>query len=138
MDDRDDDIELHLSATVRYLLLALGWLFLALGALGAFLPVLPTVPFLLVTAWAWARSSKRLHRWLYRNPTYGPYLVAWDKYGAIPRRAKHAAVALMAGGWLVFAVFFASNWWVPALIAVVQLGVAAFILTRPDAAPDIR
>ncbi|MEN3950703.1 YbaN family protein [Iodidimonas sp. SYSU 1G8] len=138
MDKQDDPAEVTLSPTARYLLLAVGWFFLALGAIGAFLPVLPTVPFLLITAWAWSKSSKRLHRWLYSNPTYGPYLIAWHKYGVIPRRAKIMAIGMMAAGWLSFTVFFATNWWVPALIAAVELAVGWFIITRPNAPPAIR
>jgi len=135
MDKQDDPAEVTLSPTARYLLLAVGWLFLALGAIGAFLPVLPTVPFLLITAWAWSKSSKRLHRWLYSNPTYGPYLVDWNRYGVIPRRAKIMAIGMMAAGWLSYTVFFATNWWLPALIAAIELAVGWFIATRPSAPP---
>ena len=135
MDPQDDPTEITLSPTARYLLLAIGWFFLALGAIGAFLPVLPTVPFLLVTAWAWAKSSKRLHTWLYGNPTYGPYLVAWDKHGVIPKRAKIMAVGMMAAGWLVMTIFVARSIWIPLIVGVVELAVSIFILTRPSKAP---
>ena len=135
MDEHDNPTEITLSPATRYLLLAIGWFFLALGAIGAFLPVLPTVPFLLVTAWAWAKSSKRLHAWLYGNPTYGPYLVAWDKHGVIPKRAKIMAVSMMAAGWLVMTIFVARSIWMPLIVGVVELAVSIFILTRPSKAP---
>lgn len=135
MDPQDDPTEITLSPTARYLLLAIGWFFLALGAIGAFLPVLPTVPFLLITAWAWSKSSRRLHAWLYGNPTYGPYLVAWDKYGVIPKRAKIMAVGMMAAGWLVMTIFLARSIWMPLIVGVVEVAVSIFILTRPSKAP---
>ncbi len=136
MDPKDDPAEITLSPTARYLLLAVGWLFLALGAIGAFLPVVPTVPFLIVTAWAWSKSSTRLHAWLYQNPTYGPYLVAWSKYGVIPRRAKVLAVGMMAVGWVAMTVFVARSFWLPLIVGVVEVAVSVFILTRPSAPPD--
>lgn len=136
MDPQDDPTDIHVSPTVRYVLLGIGWLFLAIGAIGVFLPVLPTVPFLLVTAWAWSKSSKRLHKWLYGNKTYGPYLVAWDKYGVIPPRAKALAIGTMAVGWLFLTLYIARSFWLPLLVGIVELAIIAFILTRPSAPPD--
>ncbi len=135
MDQQDDPTDIHVSSTVRYVLLGVGWLFLAIGAIGVFLPVLPTVPFLLVTAWAWSKSSKRLHKWLYGNKTYGPYLVAWDKYGVIPPRAKALAIGTMAVGWLFLTLYVAKSFWLPLIVGLVELAIIAFILTRPSRAP---
>ncbi len=135
MDQQDDPTDIHVSSTVRYVLLGVGWLFLAIGAIGVFLPVLPTVPFLLVTAWAWSKSSKRLHKWLYGNKTYGPYLVAWDKYGVIPPRAKALAIGTMAVGWLFLTRYVAKSFWLPLIVGLVELAIIAFILTRPSRAP---
>lgn len=136
MDQQDDPTDITVSPTARYLLLGIGWFFLALGAVGVFLPVLPTVPFLLITAWAWSKSSVRLHKWLYGNKTYGPYLVAWNKYGVIPPRAKALAIGTMAVGWLFLTVYIARSVWVPLVVGLVEVAVAAFILTRPGAPPD--
>jgi hypothetical protein len=132
----DDPGRITVSPTARYLLLGIGWFFLGLGAIGAFLPVLPTVPFLLITAWAWSKSSRRLHAWLYGNPTYGPYLVAWDRHGVIPRQAKIAAIGAMAIGWVVMVVVAQPAIWIPVVVAIIEIAVGIFILTRPSEAPS--
>ena len=84
-----------LPAVVRWALLALALLSLGLAILGVFLPVLPTVPFVLLAAWAAARSSPKLDAWLVRHPRLGPILVDWRQGGRVPRRAKWMATALM-------------------------------------------
>ncbi len=135
MDPQDDPAAVHVSPTVRYVLLGVGWFFLALGAIGVFLPVLPTVPFLLITAWAWSKSSVRLHAWLYRNKTYGPYLVAWDRHGVIPLNAKIIAIGAMATGWVFMTLFVAKSFWTPLIVGVTEIAVSVFILTRPSEPP---
>ena len=136
MEQHDDPIDVRLSPAARYVLLAIGWLFLALGAVGVFLPILPTVPFLLVTAWAWSKSSHRLHKWLYRNKTYGPYLIAWNRYGVIPPRAKALAIVAMGAGWLFLTLVVAKTFWLPLIVGGVELAVSVFILSRPSHAPE--
>jgi len=116
---------------MRFLWLVTGFLFLGLGVLGAFLPILPTTVFLLVAAACFARSSPRLHGWLTGHPVFGPPIRNWQAYGAISRPAKRLAVGTMA---VVFALSVAFG--LPGVALAAQgllMGVgAAFILTRPD------
>ena len=114
--------------------LVVGGLAVALAAAGVVLPLLPTTPFLLVAAFAFARSSPRLHAWLMTHRLFGPLIDNWRRYGAISRRAKIAAIAGMAG---VFGLSIAmgANRIVLAVQALVILGSAAFILSRPDGPP---
>ena len=104
----------------------------ALAIAGVVLPLLPTTPFLLVAAWAFGKSSPRLHGWLLGHPRFGPLIHDWRRHGAIPRRAKYAALLLMAaalaGGWLA-----ALPLWLLGVQAAVLLAVAAFLFSRPDA-----
>ncbi len=78
---------------MRILLLVLGCLFLMLGGIGVFLPLLPTTPFVLLAAFCFARSSPRFYHWLLTNPVFGPSLRSWQKSRSIPRKIKYMAVS---------------------------------------------
>lgn len=86
---------IHGHPGVRGILLAAGVLSTALGVLGIFLPLLPTVPFLLLAAACFARSSERLHRWLVEHRHLGPMFRGYLEGSGIPRRAKVTAIALV-------------------------------------------
>jgi len=120
---------------MRIFYLCLGWLMVAVGVVGAFLPVLPTTPFLLIAVWAFARSSPRLEAWLLNHPVFGKPLRDWRATGAISRRAKIMACSLMAVSYLVMLVWTAPSLLRAGLIAAVMLGSAAFIVTRPEPRP---
>lgn len=117
---------------MQILLQAIGWLFLGLGLIGVFLPVVPTVPFLLVAVWAFARSSPRLGARIMRHPTFGPPLRAWRKNGTIGRKAKIWAVAAMACG-VGWTLWLQLDPRVVAAQALVCCAVAAWLVTRPEA-----
>lgn len=116
---------------MRILWLIGGLISAALGLIGAALPLLPTVPFLLLAAFCFARSSERLHRWLIEHPTFGPMLDDWYQRGAIRRRTKWVATASLVAAFLLA---FAMG--VKPIILVVQVltlsAVALFIWTRPE------
>jgi hypothetical protein len=79
----------------RLLWRALALVLVALGVIGAFLPVLPTVPFLLAAAWAAGHGWPALEQRLLAHPRYGEYILRWRQSGAVPRRAKWAATVMM-------------------------------------------
>lgn len=81
---------------LRWVLQGLAVLSLLLGVIGIFLPVLPTVPFILLSAWAAARSSPRLLSWLENHPSFGSMLRDWRQGGIVRRRAKWAATLVMS------------------------------------------
>jgi hypothetical protein len=116
---------------VRLVWLTVGVLALAAGIVGLFLPIVPTVPFVLLAAFGFARSSDRLHRWLLEHPVFGPPIADWQERGAVSRRAKWIASLSMAGsGALAVALGLPS--FVIALQAAVMAAAAGFVWTRPD------
>ena len=79
----------------RHLYLAGGVISVALGAIGAFLPILPTVPFLLLATFCFARSNPAWEQRLLDHPRYGPPLRQWRERRAISRKAKTGALIAM-------------------------------------------
>lgn len=117
---------------MRILYLLAGLLLVALGILGAFLPVLPTTIFLILAAGAFARSSPRLEAWLINHAHLGPPIRRWRERGAISRPAKAMAVGGMLLG---FGIFFIAGRPGPILSLLVTASLAAcamYVLTRPD------
>ncbi|CAB3874719.1 YbaN family protein [Achromobacter ruhlandii] len=117
---------------MRALWLILGCAMLALGVIGAFLPVMPTTIFLILAVGCFSRSSPRLERWLLDSPTYGPSLRAWREQGAVSRKGKLYASLGMAVGYGLF-------WWGahPSLLLASGVGLfflasAAYVLSRPS------
>ncbi len=123
----------HRCAPLRWLLLGIAVVFLVLGVVGIFIPVLPTVPFLIVAAWAAARSSPRLHHWLYAHPRFGRLLREWNEAGLVPRRAKWFATVMMAGSalWMVVALSDRRPLLVTAVVAVMG-AVLLWLWRRPE------
>ncbi len=83
------------AALKRLLWRALAALCVLLGLVGVVVPGLPTVPFLLLAAWAASRGWPALEQWLLNHPRHGPGIRRWREQGAIPRRAKWAATVMM-------------------------------------------
>lgn len=116
---------------IKALWIALGFISLALGLLGAFLPLLPTTPFLLMSVWAFTKSSPRLHRWLLEHPRFGPAIRQWQQHGAISRRGKLLAM-LAIGGTVIASLLLGIEGRLLAVQLVVLACASAFILSRPS------
>ncbi len=115
----------------RMFWIAAGWTAVALGVIGSVVPLLPTVPFMLLAAFCFARGSDRAHAWLMSHPRFGPAIEDWRASGAISRPAKRLAVAsILAGFGLSLALGVSGT--VLAAQAAVLIAVTVFILSRPD------
>jgi len=117
---------------MRPVFFVLGWCFVGLGAVGVIVPGLPTVPFMLVALWAFSRSSRRLHDWLYTHPVFGPPLQDWQAHGVISIKAKVLAIATMLAS-LVYMLFFTdmATWLKGTVGAVMAVG-GVYILRQPS------
>lgn len=116
---------------LQHLWVMLGCIALLLGAIGIVLPILPTTPFVLVAAFAFARGSPRLRHWLATHHIFGSIIADWEARGAIAVRYKLLACAMMAAAFTASLVAGFS-----ALILIIQAlclcGAASYILTRPS------
>lgn len=81
--------------TMKYIYVAIGSISLLLGVIGIFLPILPTTPFLLLSAALFFRGSPRLYTWLLEHKYLGPYIRSFREDRAIPLRAKIISVSLL-------------------------------------------
>ena len=128
MDDRTA------SAPARILWLVVASGSLAVGAVGVVLPLLPTTPFVLVAAYAAAKGSPRLHRWILRHRAFGPVVRDWQASGAVAPRTKRVAVATMALSAVVVALVAPLA--VAAAAGLVMAVVGAWLWRRPEPARE--
>ena len=108
----------------------IGIICLILGVIGAFLPVMPTTVFILIAAWAFAKSSDRLHQALLNHPKTGPAIRAWRSNQCIPKPAKIAAFISILISWVI--VWLTTDWVVSSVVGLILIMVIIFILTRPS------
>ena len=99
-------------AVVKIVLTILGLLSLVLGVVGIFLPLLPTTPLLLLSAWCFIRSSTKLYDWLLNHPYLGKYIRNFREHRAIPLRVKVLSVAMvwLTIGYCIFVVVSEHLW----------------------------
>jgi uncharacterized membrane protein YbaN (DUF454 family) len=133
--DGPDDLPLT-DGPIRWVLLACGFVFVGLAAIGTVLPVLPTTPLLIVAAACFARSSPRFYRWLLSTRAFGPMIREWRATRSIPLRAKVWAVTLIVitGGSSL--ALFVDPPWAKLVMGATLSAVIVWILRRPTARRD--
>ena len=95
---------------MKIVLTILGLIALGLGIAGAFVPVLPTTPFLLLAAAMFLRSNRNLYDWLMNHPRLGTYITNFLEHKAIPKRVKIVSISTLWLTLLYCAVFVAEHW----------------------------
>jgi len=109
-----------------------GWISLALGVLGIVLPLLPTTPFVLLSAFCFSKSSKRFHLWLLNHKLFGPLVKDWQRHGVIKLSAKILATVSMLL-MVSLSLYFVTLPWIYVLVILLMIsGVLVFIWTRPS------
>jgi hypothetical protein len=120
-----------LGPAARWFLVALGSLAVVLGIIGIVLPLVPTVPFLLLAAACYARSSEKCYAWLLNHRWFGEHIRNYRSGKGIPLRAKAAAIVLL---WLAIgasAVFVIDIAWVRILLLAIAAGVTVQMCCLP-------
>lgn len=114
----------------RQLYLAAGLTSVALGAVGTVLPLLPTVPFMILAAFCFARSSPALEARLMEHPRFGHHLVAWREKGVVSRKAKWSAATAFAISIAIGLATLSFPWMlVPVGVALISL---TWLWRRPE------
>ena len=115
---------------MRALYTALGLLSVALGAIGAVLPIMPTVPFLLLAVYFFARSNPAWEQKILDHPHWGPQVRDWRERRAISRKAKTLAILAMAAGAVFTWYTLGAPWYYVSLAILVVAG--GWIATRNE------
>jgi uncharacterized protein len=115
----------------RILLIIAGVLSLVLGVIGAFVPLLPTVPLVLLAAYCFGRSSERLHQWLLHHRYFGPIIDSFQAGKGIPKRVKYRTIAII---WLSmgFSCWMVAKLWLCVMLVCIGLAVSIYLLRLPD------
>jgi hypothetical protein len=113
----------------RYLLIILGTVFLGFGIIGIFLPILPTTPFLLLTAACYARSSNRFYNWLMNNRWFGSYIKNYREGRGIPLIFKIFTITLLWFTILTSIYFVINNFWIELILLIIAIAVTIHIVT---------
>ena len=113
---------------MRVLFIGLGSLFVAIGVLGVFLPLLPSTVFFLLAAACYARGSERAHNWLMTNRFFGRYLRNYSEHRGATLHTKIVTIAMLWAGLALSAYLVTPPLWVYAILAAVGVGVTAHLL----------
>lgn len=121
-----------IATSKRTLLLIVGWLSLILGVIGVFLPLLPTTPFVLLSAACFSKSSERLHRWLLTRPHLGKLVIDWEQRGAISLRAKILSTVMIVLLFSYTFIYVDVLIWIKVIVSLIGISIMTFIWTRPS------
>ena len=122
----------YLRGVKRQLYLLAGLTALGLGAIGVILPLLPTVPFVILAAFCFARSSPRLEAWLLDHKIFGPHILNWRNNRAITKKGKRAALVAFLASIIIALIFIEMPWNLIPIVAALIGG--TWIWTRNEPA----
>lgn len=103
-----------------------------LGLIGAFLPVLPTTPFLILAAYFFSKSSPKLHSWILSIKYFGPLVKEWEDYGVIRFKAKVWCTIIIVGVLGATIIYADIPLWVQIVQMVIMILVVSFVWSRPS------
>ena len=111
----------------KIFLIALGFSALLLGAIGVFIPVLPTTPFVILAAACFSASSRKINDWLLKSRLFGPYIENYRTKQGISVRRKVASIAFLWTG-LLISMIIVRTVWICMVLCTVGVGVTVHLL----------
>ncbi len=135
--DRDPILSRQQRVLLRHRLMMLLWrgiavVSLGLGLIGLALPVMPTVPFLILSAWAASKGWPAFEIWLLNHRLFGPPILQWRQRGAVPRHLKWYSTLMMAASAIGMQFFLQIPLWLRLGAPLVMLAVAVWLWRRPE------
>ena len=121
----------HSSRHVRFILVVIGTIALALGIIGIILPLLPTTPFLLLATACYARSSDRFYNGLMANRVLGPPIKEWRDYRSVTKKTKFSSIIIITISFGVTILFVLANPVPRIILSVVALAFIVILLLLP-------
>ena len=122
--------------SMKAIYFCLGWVFVGTGVIGAFLPVLPTTPFMILALWMFSKSSDRFHDWLFNHRVFGPPLQKWSHHRVIPPMAKLASTSMMSISFVYVVLWSPVPVWGVVLTGLLMAYAMWFVLSKPSHCPE--
>jgi uncharacterized membrane protein YbaN (DUF454 family) len=120
-----------LSSLEKTIFIVAGTVSLGLGAVGVFLPILPTTPFLLLSAACYYKGSERMHRWLLSNKLFGSYIRNYKEGKGISQTTKILTLSLL---WITIcfsAFYIVRNFPIQIVLIAIAIAVTIHVITLP-------
>ncbi len=112
----------------KILFLLTGSVSLGLGVVGVFIPILPTTPFLLLSAYLFAKSSKKAHEWLRKQPFFGKMIIEYQEKGGMRKKVKVIHIVVLWISILATIFFIIDNNYIKLLLIIVAVSVTIHLL----------
>ncbi len=125
-----------LRQTRNILFISLGLITLLLGIIGIFLPIVPTTPFLILSAFLFSKGSDKLHNKLLASPKIGPMILNWEKHKVISPKSKLLATIMIITLFSYTILYVSVAPWIKYIVAFSGVCVLLFILTRKSYPKD--
>ena len=119
----------------KIIYLSLGWVCVGLAFIGIFIPGIPTTPFLIVALWAFAKSSKKFHKWLLNHKRFGPILQNWESHKVVPKNAKITMVVLQILA-VIILYWSTKSMLYAGMLAILLIFVAIYVISLPSSVPE--
>jgi len=111
-----------------------GCISLALGFAGIFLPLLPTTPFVLLSAFCFAKSSPRLYQWMIENKWFGPTIIQWQNHRTVSRAVKKRAIFMVTVTFSISILFFIDEIYLQFLLLFMAIVLIVYLYNLPSPA----